>query len=387
MGAPSSSSAENRSPTPQKPGSIRSLTGLRFFAALWVVAFHTLAFNNGYLQDIRGAGFLGVPVFFVLSGFVLTYSYVESIDRLKVSTFLQARWARIYPALVVAVVYTFVLERTETRMSPIASVGNAGANLLLLSAWFPVVGLDSPLWSVSDEAFFYGLFKHVAIKIRTVVVNKDRETALLLLALSILVPLLPLLLLGTHYASAFGHVATTLPILRLPTFCMGIYLALQYTNPRSVCSHLLSKASIVVAALVMGVVIFLLVPQTAKDPLFHFMAPVSSGVIVLPVCVLLLALTRREFWLSKLLSSPVLVLLGEASYSLYLFHAPTWSAFKTAAQHFHFDAQVWWFAYFAVLQSLCILCFKYLETPLRILLRPKALGQLPPALAAERVRE
>src|SRR5579871_4886437 len=83
-----------------QPANIKPLTALRFFAAAWVVLFHywpnlTLAAPPALVAK----GYLGVELFFVLSGFILCHVYLPPFEegRFKYADFLWARLARIYP--------------------------------------------------------------------------------------------------------------------------------------------------------------------------------------------------------------------------------------------------------------------------------------------------
>src|SRR3712207_3565819 len=102
-------------PDAQQPvrGEIRALTGLRLVAALWVVAHHywLLAPDRPWLHDLEPArpllqtGWLGVDLFFVLSGFVLTHTYVAVLGRRPglrpAASFYWARLSRIWPTWLV----------------------------------------------------------------------------------------------------------------------------------------------------------------------------------------------------------------------------------------------------------------------------------------------
>src|SRR5437762_8695399 len=82
-----------------------ALTTLRFFAALHVVLFHMhvigiLSGGPWWYQNFASIGYIGVNLFFVLSGFILVYTYAS--PALNVRRFWQARFARIYPAYIVS---------------------------------------------------------------------------------------------------------------------------------------------------------------------------------------------------------------------------------------------------------------------------------------------
>ena len=81
------------------PQILKPLTAMRFFAAMWVVAFHFTPSLGGGMPALVAKGYLGVELFFVLSGFILSHVYMESFGdrRFRYPDFLWARLARIYP--------------------------------------------------------------------------------------------------------------------------------------------------------------------------------------------------------------------------------------------------------------------------------------------------
>ena len=88
--------------TTQSRPQLPALTSLRYLAAVWVAIFHAQAmrafFGPEWLQPIGMVGYLGVSFFFVLSGFILVYTYAGRVVSLR--EFWQLRFARIYPAFV-----------------------------------------------------------------------------------------------------------------------------------------------------------------------------------------------------------------------------------------------------------------------------------------------
>src|SRR5690349_22902467 len=81
---------------------IKSLTGVRFFAALWVVLLHSesdleLISIITPLKGILGLGYLAVPMFFILSGFILSHTYFSRYTLKDHAHFVYRRFARLWP--------------------------------------------------------------------------------------------------------------------------------------------------------------------------------------------------------------------------------------------------------------------------------------------------
>lgn len=131
-----------------------SLTILRAPAALLVFFYH-ITHDTVWARWLPGAatGYVGVALFFVLSGFVLTWSYKPADGAKK---FYLRRFARVYPlhlfffALALAILVL-------TQKAP--SAGATISNLILLQAWVPnwdyIFSVNAVSWSLSCEAFFY----------------------------------------------------------------------------------------------------------------------------------------------------------------------------------------------------------------------------------------
>ncbi|MFH9468456.1 acyltransferase family protein [Streptomyces clavifer] len=136
-----------------------SLTGLRFWAALVVVCYH-LSRQAGelpWISDLTWYGRSGVTFFFVLSGFVLAWTYDgKSVPPV---VFFWRRFARIWPLLAVSVIASVSVWRF---MGTDVSLRGVVATLGLVNSWTPVrhyrVGGNPAAWSLSNEAWFYVLF-------------------------------------------------------------------------------------------------------------------------------------------------------------------------------------------------------------------------------------
>ncbi len=163
------------------PRRIHALTGVRFFAALAVLFYHCgiVLDYPGWLQQVSSLGPAGVNMFFVLSGFILYYTYRNwfacSVRRTAMWTFLRARFARVYPMhiathLVITPILLLLLVTVPSLARDATTIGITAsslvvswiANALLIQVYFPIpvfwVLWNSPAWSISCEFVFYLVF-------------------------------------------------------------------------------------------------------------------------------------------------------------------------------------------------------------------------------------
>ncbi|MHA3682863.1 acyltransferase family protein [Leucobacter sp. HY1908] len=126
-----------------------ALTGLRWWAAFLVFLFHMRVFAPlpGPINLLFDQGYLGVTFFFVLSGFVLTWSMRP---RVSVSTFYWRRFARIWPAHMVALVFAVLVFYTMAPIPDGSFLKPFDMGILLLS----VVLLQG--WSANPAIFVLG---------------------------------------------------------------------------------------------------------------------------------------------------------------------------------------------------------------------------------------
>lgn len=143
------------------PVNIPALTGLRFFAAFAIVLWHSqgdIFFQLGAFNPFYPAG--AVPLFFVLSGFVLT---INAVKYPTWSDFFAARIARIWPAhLATLVLFIVLAPHGKDVFRTLDGASTLALNVLLLHAWVPrqevYWSFNSPSWSVSSEMVFYAVF-------------------------------------------------------------------------------------------------------------------------------------------------------------------------------------------------------------------------------------
>lgn len=343
-----------------RPVALPALTGLRFLAAAVVVAAH---FSPISWLDGSDAGPAAVTLFFLLSGFILTYT--ARPGRVRVWEFYVARLARIYPAYLVGLGLAAALLSTGTyRPSPWcpAPAHALLPDVLLLQAWLPdhAMCLNGPAWSLSCEMLFYALFPFLLPLVRRI------RTTHVLPALCVcwLVGLaLPLVWIAADHTVLFSGVSPRLayrvlycsPVACLPTFVGGMLLGQLYRAgkrlPRPGPATALALALALFLILPYGVVLF---------------SPLEDVLLWPAFAVLVLALAQGEGLLARGLTLPAVVVLGEASYGLYILHWPlhqwmerqgllnpmggSWPAFA---------------AYSGLAVGLALLSLRFVETPAR----------------------
>ncbi len=323
-----------------RPEPIPALTSLRFFAALLVVFFH---FGQGVdwppivLQFIK-SGHVGVPFFFILSGYVLAYNYADKLGDWR--SFYWARFTRIYPlyaiSLIIAAPFFFMAVAKEhgNREGLLALGQHAPARFAMVQAWFKdVTSWNPPAWSLSVEAFFYALFP-LLVKI---------PGHLLLAGISA----------GLYYRIQEYNPPT--PILCLPLFVTGICLAKAKVKAPP---YLLPVAVVLTFALLV-----FLVPLDKR-------VEATPGIVALVFGLLVWSAAGSH---SKLLAQPSLILLGEASYALYILHHPIAAGFQAIGKRIggvSFDSPAYFALYVVAVVGLSVLAYQYVERPLIKKLRP-----------------
>lgn len=223
-----------------------SLTGLRFLAALLVFFFHITLFDspippndpiNPFADEglARGlewlfgkAGYLGVSFFFVLSGFVLTWSSVEGEP---MRAFWRRRVLKIFPNHVVVFVAAMILFAGAT-----TPVSGWLANLFLVHSLSPdptvYVNVNPPAWTLCSELLFYLLFPLIIRAVRRIADNRLWFWAAVMVVAMVAVQVVNLTLVPDTPKSPITPISTTqfwfgyiFPLPRLFEFVLGMLLA------------------------------------------------------------------------------------------------------------------------------------------------------------------
>lgn len=305
---------------------VESLTGLRWFAAAAVFFHHFMNFAPvPKLSRVTPIGVTGVTFFFILSGFVLTWSF---FDRDTAKRFYWRRFARIYPLVVVTTLVALPVfyGSTDVFQKPWNTV-NIALSFLLLHAWFSGAPLiffaGSPAsWSLSCEAFFYAVFPAV---IRPLL---RRSVPVLLTLAGLIVGVMWALLLWVRYLHTglipgtslpFSGLMLGSPLARIWEFLLGVVVACAVRRGwRPPIGFWPAVGVLGVGMLFLAVWVF--VPSWSSV----FVASTSAqNQVTAPLYALVIATAAVRDIEGKpsFLRRPAFVSLGQWSYAFYLTHA------------------------------------------------------------------
>jgi peptidoglycan/LPS O-acetylase OafA/YrhL len=351
------------------------LTTLRFFAAAEVVAFHVAQTRPGwarpvdFLSGLLSGGYAAVIFFFVLSGFILAYVHTGESERsacnVKATRFWRLRFARIAPAYYLGLLLALPILTQVVAQSDgsgwAAALGMASV-ALFVQAWWPAYTTfwNFPAWSLSVECLFYALFPWL---VRTLarwpaVAVLVGSYALIVLTNAYRAELLWRTGLMGQTPQGDWLVLSSFPILYLPLFVFGMALARPYLFGRVLSSRL--HAAMLGIGVALTVLIFggawTLPGWTRSDPVLAlaFALIVFGG-----------AGAAGTF---PLLTRPAFVLLGEASYSMYILHIPLricWDNLADAVPGLNGMPWLSFPLYFGFVVLVSVVVFRVVETPLR----------------------
>jgi peptidoglycan/LPS O-acetylase OafA/YrhL len=318
---------------------VASLTGIRAVAALLVVGTHAAYTTGKYVQGywgLVGARMeIGVPIFFVLSGFLLFRPWVKSASTggppPSLNRYAWHRVRRIMPAYVITVLFAYVLYHYhEAGPNPGHSWLGLFRNLTLTQIYcngylgkYLHQGLTQ-MWSLAVEAAFYVVLPLLAYLLLVVLCQRRWQPKLLVAALLGLSLISPAWLVLVHTDHWFPDGARLWLPTYLAWFLAGMLLAvLQEMGVRCYAF----------AAIPLAVVSYFIVstpiagaPTTSPASLSEALVKTAFYAVIAALAVAPLALHGNaplQGWYSQLLASRPMVWLGEISYEIFLIHLIT----------------------------------------------------------------
>lgn len=346
------------------------LTFTRYIAALTVVFFHfgqqAFPATNTWWHPVITAGPIAVSYFFVLSGFIMAVAYYQpdSQDFNKWRYWL-ARFARIYPVYLLALVLMILANLKTDGRDPAAVL----LSLTMLQAWIPgyAMVLNSPGWSISVEALFYLAFPALLLFLRS---KGLKPLIFITLALWLSTQILQVLLHNSASYEPKGLLHQFIyyhPLMHISTFMLGLVVGVAFCNGKFRVLDQRWNGFAIIGLTVL--VIFLLAYETSFEQRLGFLIDYNNGLIAPVFLAILVLLAVNRGWTKQLMSLPFLVLLGEASYSLYILQRPAYGIYERTLGHWlPLDANLHYYLFAILLTVASILSFKYMETPLRRLI-------------------
>ena len=349
---------------------IHSVDGLRAVAVLAVLLYHL------GIDWIPG-GFLGVDLFFVISGYVITGLILDSIARsgtLDLRAFYLSRIRRLLPALIAMIVFTtlfigvYAPETVRRFISDIPYVLTGSMNWALVARqqdYFESIGRPPLLqhtWSLAVEAQFYLIWPLVLLFILKYFGKKNIPYAALGIALASGIALFAYSVRIDTQESAISHVYFGTDTHSIGLF-LGSALAVSW-QPQNLTREITKRAQDFVDLI--GVVGFLGLLSTflfinESDPtLYRIAFPLSA----LFGCATLISVVHPASRFAPILSTRPLIWIGERSYGIYLWH---WIVFQLTRPSIDLVGDDW--ALYAlrvlIVFALADISLRYIEIPVR----------------------
>ncbi|MES9996755.1 acyltransferase family protein [Desulfovibrio aminophilus] len=344
-----------------KRAQLDELTGLRFIAAFCILIAHASHWlsptqpPHSVINWIMKSAGIGMPLFFVLSGFVIHYNYGRMFDKLTFNGYFKyvfARFSRIYP------LYFFLLTVALFTDSYLVSLlrQNAGylngfiSCLTVLHSWFYYL-LDGKLlinkifglsWSISTEFFFYFAYPFISVFVLNTI--SGTRKAFIFFLFCMVAPLIVFwwgfcrqeeiyLFMARYFEPISGVQNNSVsrwlwyfsPYSRIFEFIAGVSVAKLYIciieNHRYfgfIQRHLTGAIAL---AIQICVHVFFVVILFIELPYIQF---IRQNFLLAPmISMLMLSLLLCKTAINKIYTSKLMIMLGEASFSIYIIQ--TWT--------------------------------------------------------------
>ena len=350
---------------------IASIDGLRAIAVTAVVLYHL------GISWIPG-GFLGVDLFFVISGYVITRLILDSINQssaLDLREFYAARLRRIYPAFIFMVVCTIIFigvwapEAIKRFLSDLPYALTGSINWLLVARhqdYFETIGRPPLLqhtWSLAVELQFYLIWPIILLTVLKYFGKKNIARIALLIAITSGVTLfLVSLQLDQSNAQQVSHIYFGTDTHSLGLF-LGSALAVSWI-PQNLSADIEKRAQDVVDAIgvigLLGLIAAFLFIDEANASLYRIAFPLA-GIFG---CLVIISLVHPASRFAPLISSAPFKWVGQRSYGIYIWH---WVIFQVTRPSVDLTGQSWalYLARVLLVLALADISLRWVEIPFR----------------------
>lgn len=348
---------------------ITGLDGIRAIAVIMVLAYHLKL-------ALFKSGFLGVTVFFVLSGYLITgilISEVEEEGTIDLKNFWLRRIRRLVPAVMSMAVVIIFVSAVVNRVIFTKGCKDFLASVLGFNNWwqifnkvsyFEAAGVPSPFthcWSLAIETQFYLIYPLILLGIYKLAKSRGvgrAKRGLLFAGVTLLLALISVILMIVLFdpqqdASRVYYGTDT----RAFSLLFGALLAILW-DYRMVPRRLSASVNMVLGSVSFAV---LLVMTIAINGSSNFWYRGGQFVGTILTVLVIYTVSGRKIWLSRFLSNPVLKWIGDRSYSIYLWHYPIILLISKGIK------ASWWITLIEIVLSVVLaeLSYRFIETPIR----------------------
>lgn len=348
---------------------ITGLDGIRAIAVIMVLAYHLKL-------ALFKSGFLGVTVFFVLSGYLITgilISEVEEEGTIDLKNFWLRRIRRLVPAVMSMAVVIIFVSAVVNKIIFTKGCKDFLASVLGFNNWwqifnkisyFEAAGVPSPFthcWSLAIETQFYLIYPLILLGIYKLVKSRGEGRAkrgLLFAGVTLLLALISVILMIVLFdpqqdASRVYYGTDT----RAFSLLFGALLAILWEY-RMVPRRLSASVNMVLGSVSFAVLLVMTIAINGSSN-FWYRGGQFFGTIL--TVLMVYAVSGRKTWLSRFLSNPVLKWMGDHSYSIYLWHYPIILLISKGIK------ASWWITLIEIVLSVVLaeLSYRFIETPIR----------------------
>lgn len=348
---------------------ITGLDGIRAIAVIMVLAYHLKL-------ALFKSGFLGVTVFLVLSGYLITgilISEVEEEGTIDLKNFWRRRIRRLVPAVMSMAVVIIFVSAVVNRVIFTKGCKDFLASVLGFNNWwqifnkvsyFEAAGVPSPFthcWSLAIETQFYLIYPLILLAVYKLAKSRGDGRAkrgLLFAGVTLLLALISVILMIVLFdpqqdASRIYYGTDT----RAFSLLFGALLAILWEY-RMVPRRLSASVNMVLGSVSFAVLLVMTIAINGSSN-FWYRGGQFFGTIL--TVLMVYAVSGRKTWLSRFLSHPVLKWIGDRSYSIYLWHYPIILLISKGIK------ASWWITLSEIVLSVVLaeLSYRFIETPIR----------------------